>query len=184
MPAPNAADAPRSVPTKPPLWKSRSLLFMIAITLVGVGMWFYAQATKPPAPAPRSAAPEGMVSGFAAGDPTAGHVAPAPEKRFIDNASPAVARFGGCFVAAFCVGYAFKKFIKVAAILTGVLLIAIFFMKKSGIIDLDWAAIQPSIDSSVAWLKGEAGAMKDFITGYLPSTGSAAAGLFVGFRKG
>jgi uncharacterized membrane protein (Fun14 family) len=179
----------RTVPVKPPAWKSRSLILMVVVTLVGVGLWAYAAATKPAATArtQQAGAPGGVVSGFSSGDPlsgASGATTPAPERRFIDTASPAVARFGGCFVAGFCVAYAFKKFIKVTAIIVGVLLIAIFFMKKSGIIDLDWASLESSINSSVAWLKGEAGAMKEFITGYLPSTGSAMAGMFVGFRKG
>ena len=80
--------------------------------------------------------------------------------------------------------YAFKKFIKITALLTGVFLIAMFALQKTGVIDLDWAWFQDGFDRSLAWLKGEAGAMKEFILGYLPSSASAAAGMVVGLRKG
>lgn len=177
-------DAGAARAKKKSAWRSPSLIIAFVVMLVGAGLWAYAAATKPDASAAR-ATPDGVVSGFSSGDPlAAGSGRSAPEPRLIDKASPAVARFGGCFVAGFCVAYAFKKFIKVTAIVAGVLFIAIFAMKKAGIIDLDWAMMEDTINRSVAWLRGEAGAMKDFITGYLPSAGSAAAGMFVGLRKG
>ena len=185
---------PGTGPARNPAWKSTSLIVAVVITLAGLGMWAYAAATRPAAPPPAAPAahgtmPQGMVNGFSSGDvPQPGaSQAPttqAPEQRLIDKASPAVARFGGCFVAGFCVAYAFKKFIKVTAILVGVLLIALFALQKSGVIDMDWAWFQSGIERSVAWLQGEAGAMKDFIMGYLPSSASALAGMVVGLRKG
>lgn len=178
-------DAAATQARKKSAWRSPSLIIAFVVMLVGVGLWAYAAATKPDASAARGTTPDGVVSGFSSGDPlAAGAGRAAPEPRLIDKASPAVARFGGCFVAGFCVAYAFKKFIKVTAIVAGVLFIAIFAMKKAGMIDLDWAIMEDTINRSVAWLRGEAGAMKDFITGYLPSAGSAAAGMFVGLRKG
>lgn len=178
-------DAGATQARKKSAWKSPSLIVAIVVTLVGLGLWAYATATKPAAPAARGATPDGVVSGFSSGDPlAAGSGEVTASQRLIDKASPAVARFGASFIAGFCVAYAFKKFIKVTAIVVGVLFIAIFAMKKAGMIDLDWAAMEDTINRSVAWLRGEAGAMKDFITGYLPSAASAAAGMFVGLRKG
>lgn len=172
-------------------WKSPALLIAVLVTLLGVGMWVYASQTRPSAPPTPSsssggAAPDGMVSGFSTSDPMAAGAAspPAAEPRLIDRASPAVARFGACFVAGFCIAYAFKKFIKVAAIVAGVVFIGMFVMAKAGIIDFDWSMMEGPMHRSVAWLRGEAGAMKDFILGYLPSAGSAAAGMLAGFRRG
>lgn len=164
-------------------------MIAMVVMLVGLGMWGYAASTRPSvgtSSAATTPAPDGMVSGFSSSDPTVlgASQGPAAEPRLIDKASPAVARFGGCFVVGFCIAYAFKKFIKVTAVVAGVVLIAIFAMKKAGIIDLDWAMMEGTVTRSVAWLRGEAGAMKDFVTGYLPSTASAAAGMFVGMRKG
>lgn len=187
-------ESPKGKTPRPPAWKSKSLIVAVAVMLLGLGLWGYAAATRPkvapvvPAAGHGRAVP-GVVQGLASDPQAAGGgqgTAPTtePEARLIDKASPAVARFGGCFVVAFCVGYAFKKFIKVTAILTGVLLIALFALQKSGVINLDWAWVQSGLESGVAWLKGEAGAMKDFILGYLPSSASALAGLVVGLRKG
>jgi uncharacterized membrane protein (Fun14 family) len=175
-----AAAGPKQPSKKKSPWRSPSLWIAVAITLVGLGLWAYAASTKPKTTG--GAAP-GMISGFTSGDPLAAGN-PAPEPRLIDKASPAVARFGACFVAGFCVAYAFKKFIKVTALITGVFLIAMFALQKTGVIDLDWAWFQDGFDRSLAWVKGEAGAMKEFILGYLPSSASAAAGMVVGLRKG
>jgi uncharacterized membrane protein (Fun14 family) len=174
---PTAARSPRA---KRSPWRSTSLWVALVVTLVGLGLWAYAAATTPKT-AGGSGAPAGMVSGLTGGDPLA---APAPEPRLIDKASPAVARFGACFVAGFCIAYAFKKFIKVTALITGVFLIAMFALQKTNVINLDWAWVQDGFDRSLAWLKGEAGAMKEFILGYLPSSASALAGIVVGLRKG
>jgi uncharacterized membrane protein (Fun14 family) len=174
-----SSPSPRS--SRPSPWKSGSLIAAIIITVLGLALWGYAAATRP---AHVKGAPAGAVSGFASGDPLASG-APAPrEERVIDTASPAVARFGGCFVAGFCMAYAFKKFIKVTAILAGVFLLALFALQRAGVINMEWAWFESGIERSVAWLKGEAGAMKDFIVGYLPSTASALAGMVVGLRRG
>ena len=44
-------------------------------------------------------------------------------------------------------------------------------------------SIEGHVRDSLAWLQGEAGAIKHFVTGYLPSAGAAAAGVFLGFRR-
>jgi hypothetical protein len=53
-----------------------------------------------------------------------------------------------------------------------------------GLVDLDWNAIHGHVSHSLAWMKGEVGALKTLLTGYLPSTVAAAAGVFVGMRRG
>ncbi len=180
-----SATPKRAASPRKSFWKSKSLIAAVVITVLGLGLWAYATATKPKATSGGNNAASGIVSGFSGGDPlAAGSTTQAPEDRLIDKASPAVARFGGCFIAGFCVAYAFKKFIKVTALLVGVFLIAMFALQKTGVIHMEWAWFESGIDRSVAWLKGEAGAMKDFIMGYLPSSASALAGMVVGMRRG
>lgn len=176
---------PPSPTTRKSVWQSKSLIVAVIVTFLGVGLWVYAIATKPKIAPASGGAASGMVSGFSSGDPLAASTPAAPpDPRLIDKASPAVARFGACFIAGFCVAYAFKKFIKITAIVAGIIFIAFFAMQKAGIIHMEWSWFESGIDRSVAWLKGEAGAMKDFIMGYLPSSASALAGMVIGFRRG
>ncbi len=55
--------------------------------------------------------------------------------------------------------------------------------KKLGWSELDWVSFESHVRDSFAWLQGEAGAIKQFVTGYLPSAGAAATGGFLSFRR-
>jgi uncharacterized membrane protein (Fun14 family) len=55
--------------------------------------------------------------------------------------------------------------------------------KKWGWFELDWSVVEGQVRHSLSWLQGEAGAFKQFITGYLPSAGAAGVGAFLGFRR-
>src|SRR5687768_6848504 len=102
----NSSSPRRAASPRKSVWKSKSLIAAVVITVLGLGLWAYAAATKPKATSGGNSAASGVVSGFSGGDPlAAGSTAPATEDRLIDKASPAVARFGGCFIAGFCVAY-------------------------------------------------------------------------------
>jgi uncharacterized membrane protein (Fun14 family) len=97
--------------------------------------------------------------------------------------SPALFRFGSSFIAGFFLGYAFRKFLKWSLLVSGAVLGCIFVLKKLGVFNLDWAGMEGHVSHSVSWAQGQAGAFKDFLTGYLPSAGAAFVGLFVGARR-
>ncbi len=167
------------------LWRSKLLLAMTAVTLLGVVLWVYAAATRP-APTPHaSPAATSLATGLVPTDPSAGTAAPGSvvDPRLVDEAAPAVARFGGSFIAGFCIAYAFRKMIKVAALVTGVALIALFALDRAGMIQVNTQLITDSLERGVAWVRGEAGAMKDFVLGYLPSAGAGTTGIIMGLRK-
>ena len=55
--------------------------------------------------------------------------------------------------------------------------------KHIGLIDLDWAGLQAHVTQSLGWVTGELGALKHFVTGYLPSAGAVGIGIFMGARR-
>jgi len=65
---------------------------------------------------------------------------------------------------------------------TGAVAALVAVGKHIGVIDLDWASLQADTTRSLAWLHGELGAAKYFLTGYLPSAGAACVGIFMGAR--
>ncbi len=97
--------------------------------------------------------------------------------------SPAVAQIGGSYLGGFVIGWAFRRFLRVAAMLVAVVLACVAAMKATGWIDVDWSQLEAQISRTVQWLHGEAEGLKNVLTGFLPSAGAAGAGTFFGFRK-
>ena len=97
--------------------------------------------------------------------------------------SPAAAQIGASYLGGFLLGWAFRRFLRIAAMLVAVVLAGIAVMKGSGWIDVDWSALEAQVGRTVQWLHGEAEGLRNVLTGFLPSAGAAGAGSFFGFRK-
>jgi uncharacterized membrane protein (Fun14 family) len=124
-------------------------------------------------------APWNAKSVIAAGLVTAGSLA----SWVADYSSPAVAGIAGSYLAGFFLGWASRRFLRVAALITGGLLAGIAVLEETGWIDLDWASVEAQISHAVAAAQQGAQGLKHIFSGYLPSTGAGAVGMFFGFRK-
>lgn len=100
-----------------------------------------------------------------------------------DMMSPALARGGASFMGGFLIGWAIRRTVKLAVIVTGLLLTLLAAVKMTGIVELDWTVIETNIVHSLAWAQGKAEGFKEVLTGYLPSAGAGGAGAFIGLRK-
>jgi uncharacterized membrane protein (Fun14 family) len=97
--------------------------------------------------------------------------------------SPAVAGIGGSYLAGFFIGWVSRRFLRIAALLTGAVLVGIAVLEETGWINLDWASMETQIHHAISAAHREAEGLKHLLSGYLPSTGAAAACMFFGFRK-
>jgi uncharacterized membrane protein (Fun14 family) len=97
--------------------------------------------------------------------------------------SPAAAQIGASYLGGFLIGWAFRRFLRIAAMLVAVVLACMAAMKATGWIDVDWNALEEQMTRTIQWLHGEAQGFKNVVTGFLPSAGAAGAGSFFGFRK-
>ena len=97
--------------------------------------------------------------------------------------SPAMAEIGGSYLGGFLLGWAFRRFLRMAAMIVAVTRACIAALKATGWMDLDWVSIETQISHALHWLHGEAEGLKSLLTGFLPSAGAAGAGSFFGFRK-
>jgi uncharacterized membrane protein (Fun14 family) len=97
--------------------------------------------------------------------------------------SPTVAQLGGSYLGGYLIGWAFRHFLRMAAMMVAVSLALIAVMKTSGWVDVDWNAVEAQVSQTVQWLHGEAQGLKNLLSGFLPSAGAAGAGSFFGFRK-
>ncbi len=97
--------------------------------------------------------------------------------------SPAVAQMAGSYLGGFLIGWAFRRFLRMAAMLAAIVLAGIAVLKTTGWLNLDWASIEAQLSQSLRWLQGEADGLRNLLAGFLPSAGAAGAGTFFGFRK-
>lgn len=97
--------------------------------------------------------------------------------------SPTIAQIGGSYLGGFLIGWAFRRFLRMAAMLVAAVLACIAVMKATGWIDVDWGSLEAQVGRTIQWLHGEAEGLKNVVTGFLPSAGAAGAGSFFGFRK-
>jgi uncharacterized membrane protein (Fun14 family) len=91
-------------------------------------------------------------------------------------------RLGFSFIVGLAVGYALKIAFKVALVVGGLLLVALFALQYSGIVDVNWSGMESNYDGLVGWLAAYAGALKEFMMDNLSSAASFTAGLLLGLR--
>lgn len=98
--------------------------------------------------------------------------------------SPFFFKGGFSFFVAFCVGYAMRVWLKVAALVLGTVFLGVFLLSYTGvIIGVDWARLEGWWDVLAAHVEAEAVDFKSFLTGSLPQAGMATLGLVAGFRR-
>ncbi|HKO31217.1 MAG TPA: FUN14 domain-containing protein [Nitrospiraceae bacterium] len=100
-----------------------------------------------------------------------------------DLSSPAIAGIGGSYLAGFFIGWGFRRFLRMAALIAAGLLTCIAVLENTGWIDLDWASVETQISHAVTAVHRGAEGLRHILSGYLPSTGAGAVGMFFGFRK-
>jgi uncharacterized membrane protein (Fun14 family) len=108
---------------------------------------------------------------------------PAPSRPSARDWSPALFKLGFSFFAGFCIAAALRLFFKAAAAFIGLVLLATFALQYAGLIHINWSDVAQQGEGVLAWLKSQTATFRQFILGQLPSAGSAAAGLFVGWRR-
>jgi uncharacterized membrane protein (Fun14 family) len=183
-------EGPQRIKKKP--WQLASVKFAIFITALGLALSIYALATRPDSSsATRDAARTDstkLKSGLADSDPSRNSSAAAEEepanRRAVDSAAPATLRLGASFLGAFTIGYFMRKFLRWTMLIMGIAVVAIFFLRKSGVINLPWDQIEGQVHDGASWLQAQAGSVKDVLTGYLPSGAAALFGGVIGFWRG
>ena len=97
--------------------------------------------------------------------------------------SPVVFKFGFSFFVGFALGYFLRIFFKLTLAVVGLICLSLFGLEYLGLIDIDWASLQPHYNSALDWLQSQTADFRRFITGQLPAASLAALGLFTGFKK-
>ena len=159
-----------------PPWKAKTVWIALGPMLLGGGLWLNDRAGDNPSDAATSIGGAQFSDSAANGTPSRG-------RSELKPSAPATFRFGASYVGGFFLGWTLRRFLKLTLLLSGAAIVLIALGKKFGWFESDWVAIESHVRHSLAWLQGEAGAFKQFVTGYLPSAGAAGVGAFLGFRR-
>ncbi len=172
------------------------LVASLLVAALGLGMWAYAAATQPAPsgaaagapgehreePPPLAIAPQGLAPMGPRGEEPAAPATPGePSVEGLAAWSPAVFRLGFGFFAGFCMAYALRAFMKVTLTVIGVGLLGLFGLQYAGLIDVNWGAMEGVYNAATAWLSEQTESFTRFVSGYLPTAASGAAGFLAGF---
>jgi len=91
-------------------------------------------------------------------------------------------QLGFSFIVGLAVGFALKIAFKIALVVGGIILIALFALQYVDLININWTGMESNYDNFVGWLSAYAGGLKDFMADNLSSTASFTGGLLVGLK--
>ncbi len=166
--APGATPAPPHIPAqdpKKPKWPIVIAVVAGIVLLAGLGL----KLVEPDPPQGIGAMGAGLTDGNGAEE---------------SPWAPGFLKMGFSFFVCFAMGYAARKFFKLALIASGVIFALLYGASYLGYLVVNWDAMGHDFDGMVANLKNQFDSMKTFVTGSLPAAGMGAVGLLAGFKAG
>jgi len=97
--------------------------------------------------------------------------------------TPLIYQVGIGGIGGFIAGYAFKKLLKIVAVIVGLFILAFIYLGYQGIITINFGELENSIANALG-LAGQATGFIATIIALLPAAGSFGAGFFLGFKLG
>ncbi len=174
-----AADEVRSTLAKRPFWQSPSIWVAASLMVLGLGLWGLEAFTGGEEEAATPSGVDGATTLMQSRSQTGAEA----DSDGLPPMSPAVFRLGAGYLGGFFLGWALRRFITLTLVVTGGLVVLLAAFQGLGWFEVNWPAVEEHLQMSLAWIQGQAGSFKTFVTGYLPSASAGTAGLFVGFRR-
>lgn len=106
-----------------------------------------------------------------------------PLRERLGDLSPLLTKLGFSFVVGFAVGYVLLFFVRAAALLAGLVLMALFGLQYAGVVQVNWPSIETNYESVLGWLLPRFDALRTFLLENLSSSGSAALGMVSGLMR-
>ncbi|MCA8959480.1 MAG: hypothetical protein KDC38_03155 [Planctomycetes bacterium] len=100
-----------------------------------------------------------------------------------DRWSPAFLKNGFGFFIGFCVGFAIRTVLRLAALVVGLNMIVLVIFASLGWVEVHWDVMSQQFQSWVDGLGPEFKSIESFLLGRLPATGMTGLGLFTGLRR-
>lgn len=97
-----------------------------------------------------------------------------------EGSGPAALRIGAGFLGGFLLGASLRLYLKLFLILAAVLVGGGYLLAHFGLVELPWDSFGEALDAARSAAEEQTGALRDFLSGYLPAGGSGGLGLFSG----
>lgn len=167
--------------------RSRMVWVALVVAVLGGGLWAYGAATRETRPAASAGQSQngvaGLVQGLQASSPAQLQEA-LVDDGLAETVGPKLAGGGVSFVGAYGLGWLFRRFLKLAAIVTGLGVAGVAGLSSMGVLsDDDTAKVRERLAQGGDWVQDNAGAFKDRALAVLPSSAAGMGGLFLGFRR-
>jgi uncharacterized membrane protein (Fun14 family) len=179
-----------------PVWAVGLLILAIVVAAAGGVMWSLGEFNPPAAPQgdgrvttlQRNGAPNaGLVdSGSSSASPAGPSLTEQAELKYHDwkaRYGPTLVALGISFAGGFVVGTMFRTFIRTAAVLAAVFVVAVIALSFFGVIHLDFTAAQQRYAGAIDWLQGEGLKLWQLALKSIPSTAAGIVGVIVGFVR-
>lgn len=148
-------------------WRSKTVLLALCAVLVGLGLWLRDAAHGPPT----SSSPPAVAS------------APLPAQDGgwdFSQPVPAYVRLCASYIGGFFIGWAFRRFLRLALAAVALALLLLGVARYAG---WNTGPVQTKVREQASRARHEAVLARDYLKGLLPSTAAGAVGLFLGFRR-
>ena len=148
-------------------WRARTILLALVVVVAGLGLWVRDSAKGPPPPTPAHVA---MSPGQPASVGSWDFARPVP----------GYVRVCASYIGGFFIGWAFRRFLRLALALAALAVLLAGLGKYAG---CNIAPAETEVKERAAWVQHEAADARDYLKGLLPSTSAGAVGAFLGFRR-
>jgi uncharacterized membrane protein (Fun14 family) len=150
-------------------WRAKTVWVAVLITALGFGLWVRDAATN-----------DGNSPATASGIAVSTDGTAKPATWDFSRPLPGYAQVSGSYIGGFVLGWLFRRFIRMALALAAGLVLLLGIGKYAG---WDAPKTEVRIKEGTAWVEREAVAMKDYLSGLLPSASAAGVGGFLGLRR-
>ena len=155
-------------------WRSKSVLAALTAVVVGLGFWISDIKDGRPPPAASSATAPGMEA------PPATNPSPPGEPWNWSKPVPGYVRIGASYAAAYCIGWLFRRLMRLILVASALALALLAYGKFIG---WDLTPAREQVKRGREWAQHETAAQRDYLIHLLPSAAGGGAGLFMGFRR-
>lgn len=156
-------------------WRSKSVLAVLAVTLVGLGVWCSDIKNSPPQNETKNAVT--YAPGVTPQNPA---VAPPASHWNWSKPFPHYVRMGVSYAAGFCIGWFFRKLTRLILVAGGLVIALLAFGKFAG---CDTTHTQEQVKRGGEWAQHEATAAENYLKHLLPSAAAGGVGIILGYRR-
>jgi uncharacterized membrane protein (Fun14 family) len=148
-------------------WRARTVHLCLFVVLVGLGFWVHDAAKGLPPPTHvRAYMPAEQAASGGSWD--------------FSRPVPGYVRVCASYIGGFFIGWAFRRFLRLALALVALAVLLIGVGKYAG---WNTSPAETEVKKRATWVRHEATAATDYLKGLLPSTTAGAVGAFLGFRR-